>query len=54
MAAQETVWMQSPEGEQREVVVDAQGQNLTPLMVAGWKQIEPPAKKPMLISKEIQ
>ena len=35
------VFMQSPEGEVKEV--EATAAELTPLMVAGWRQVPPPA-----------
>jgi len=35
------VFMQSPEGEVKEV--EATAAALTPLMVAGWRQVPPPA-----------
>jgi len=35
------VFMKSPEGEVKEV--EATAAELTPLMVAGWRQVPPPA-----------
>jgi hypothetical protein len=36
-----TVWMQPPDGGPP-LEVDADSEHLTPLMVAGWTQCEPP------------
>lgn len=38
----DTAWMQSPEGEVKEVPVN----ELTPYMVSGWNQCQAPATQP--------
>ena len=41
-----TIWLQPPDGGAPiEVEDDGRGVNLTPLLVAGYKQCEPPAEK---------
>ena len=41
----QTVWMKPPFGVGEPKEVDATPEGLTPLMVAGWGQCDPPATK---------
>ncbi len=42
---QETVWLRHPYGAGDPKEVEATPEVLTPLMVAGWVQCDPPAKR---------
>lgn len=42
---QEKVWLRPPYGEGDPKEVEATPEVLTPLMVAGWAQCDPPARR---------
>ena len=44
------VFMQSPQGEVREV--EATTESLTPLMVAGWRQVSAPPASPGAVAQK--
>lgn len=45
MNKRETVWLRQPHGQGEPEEVEATPQVLVPLLVAGWSQCAPPAKK---------